>query len=156
MTTQQSPLFLRIWEPISGSTAFAVQNYYHSTISSGGVDYQFLDFDVDSLASTGNADANDVTVTMPALTTAVETASRGTGQFMATLTAYWFEADTAPETPPGGQTTLVQFVGLLSSWALPNFDSDLTLTIGSPLSPIVAQFPARRYSSAIIGTPCRL
>lgn len=150
------PMFLRLWDPVGGSTAFAVQNYYHSTISSGGNDYQFLDFDVDSVAAVGSADANDLMVTLPAITSAVETASRGTGQLMASFTAYWFEADVAPETPPAGQSTLVQFVGLLSRWSLPGFDAELTITIGSPLSPISAQFPARRYSSAIVGTPCRL
>lgn len=154
--TAQVPMFLRLWDPIGGSTVFAVQNYYHSTINSSGNDYQFLDFDVDSVAITGSADANDLTVTLPAITSAVETASRGTGQLMASFTAYWFEADVAPDAPPVGQATLVHFVGLLSGWALPNFDSDLTITIGSPLSPIAAQFPARRYSSAIVGTPCRL
>lgn len=154
--TVHSPVFLRLWDPVGGSTVFAVQDFYHSTITVSSVNYQFLDFSVSGLATMASADANDVTVSLPALTTAVETAARGTGQLLASVTVYHFEADTAPDTPPGGQTTLVQFVGMLSSWALPNFDSELTLTIGSPLSPIVAQFPPRRYSSAIVGTPCRL
>lgn len=154
--TVHTPVFLRLWDPVGGSTVFAVQDFYHSTITVSGVDYQFLDFSVSGLAITASSDANDVTVSLPALTTAVETAARGTGQLLASITCYTFEADTAPDTPPGGQTTLIQFVGLLTGWALPDFDTQLTLTIGSPLSPIVAQFPPRRYSSAIVGTPCRL
>ena len=155
MTTHR-PTFLRIYEPVTDSTAFAVQNYYHSTITVSGVGFQFLDFSVEGLQSTYNADQNELTVTLPALTTAVDVAARGTGTLLAEVTVYNFEAATAAEAPPVGQVTLLQFVGLLASWELPNFDTTLAVTIGSALSPVGAEFPPRRYSSAIVGIPCRL
>jgi hypothetical protein len=49
----------------------------------------------------------------------------------------------------------VQFTGMLIAWQLPRL-SELVLTIGSPLSPIDAQFPPGRFSSGLVGTPCRL
>lgn len=154
MTTHR-PVFLRVWEPITGSTAYSVQNFYHSTITVDSILYQFLDFDVSNLATTANADTNEITVNMPALTGAVDMAGRGAGQYLATVTVYNFDATTAPEAPPVGQTTLLQFIGILDRWELPSM-ATLTLTIGSPLSPIDAQFPPGRYSSAIVGIPCRL
>jgi hypothetical protein len=149
------PVFLRVWEPISSSTAYSVQNFYHSTITDGGIAYQFVDFGVEGLVSTGNADANELTISMPALTGAVEMAGRGSGQFLASITVYSFSAATAPEAPPMGQTVFVQFTGMLIGWQLPRM-AELVLTIGSPLSPIDAQFPAGRFSSGLIGIPCRL
>jgi hypothetical protein len=149
------PVFLRVWEPLSGSTAYSVQDYYHSTITDGGIAYQFVDFGVEGLESTASADANELTIRMPNLTGAREMAGRGSGQFLASLTVYSFEAATAPESPPVGQTVFVQFTGMLIAWQLPRI-SELVLTIGSPLSPIDAQFPPGRYSSALVGIPCRL
>jgi hypothetical protein len=154
MTTHR-PVFLRVWEPITNSTAYSVQNFYHSTIAAGGIPYQFLDFDITDLAITANADTNEITVTMPALTGAVDMAGRGAGQYLASVTVYTFDATTAPEGPPVGQATLLQFIGILDRWELPSM-ATLTITIGSPLSPIDAQFPLGRYSSAIVGIPCRL
>jgi len=153
--SSQRPIFLRIWEPISGSTVYSVQNYYHSTINSGGNPYQFMDFGVEGLEATGSADANEITIRMPALTSAVDAAGRGSGQYLVSITIYAFDAATAPESPPVGETTLVQFVGMLIGWQLPRM-SELILTVGSPLSPIDAQFPPGRFSSGIIGIPCRL
>jgi hypothetical protein len=155
MTTHR-PTFLRIYEDTTSSTAFSVQNYYHSTITVSGVAFQFLDFSVEGLQSTSTADQNQITVTLPALTTAIDVAARGTGSLLAEVTVYSFDSATAPESPPVGQVTLLQFVGLLAGWDLPNFDTTLAITIGSILSPIGAEFPPRRYSSVVVGIPCRL
>lgn len=149
------PIFLRIWDPLSGSTAYSVQDYYHSTIVEGGIAYQFLDFGVEGLGSTASADANELTIQLPNLTGAWQMAGRGSGQFLASITVYSFVAATAPESPPVGQTVFLQFVGMLIRWQLPRI-SELVLTIGSPLSPIDAQFPPGRYSSVLVGIPCRL
>jgi hypothetical protein len=152
--TTHTPIFLHVYEP-GGSTAYSVQNFYHSTITQDGIAYQFLDFGVDKFTSAVTADANEITLTLPALTGAREMVGTGTGFYLAAITAYQFTAAVAPEAPPAGQAILAQFVGRLISWSIQGV-STLSVVVGSPLSPVAAQFPARRYDSTMVGIPCRL
>lgn len=151
--TIHTPVFLRVYEP--GSTIYSVQNYYHSTVVIDGDRYQFMDFGVDGLQATASADTNEITVTMPALSGAIEMAGSGTGSSLVSVTAYQFAAATAPESPPVGQATLLQFIGQITRWSLEGV-STLAIVVGSSLSPIEAQFPAGRYDSSKVGIPCRL
>lgn len=155
--TVHHPQFLRIWDPATDSTQFAVQNFYQqATISEGGDDYQYLDFSVEGLASTGSADQAEVAITMPAITLAVAVAEEAlAGGFLARLRVCRFEADTAPNSPPGGQTTLLELVGEVAGGGS-KFDSTLTLAIGSALEALGAQVPPRKFTSALVGVPCRL
>lgn len=152
--TVHTPIFVRVYEP-DGSTIYSVQNYYHSTIVIGSDRYQFMDFGVDGLHAAASADANEITLTMPALSGAIEMASSGTGISLVSVTAYQFVAATAPESPPAGQATLLQFIGIMTRWSLEGI-STLTVVVGSSLSPIAAQFPPGRYESSRVGIPCRL
>lgn len=152
--TVHTPIFVRVYEP-DGSTIYSVQNYYHSTIVIDSDRYQFMDFGVDGLQAAASADANEITLTMPALSGAIEMASSGTGISLVSVTAYQFVAATAPESPPAGQGTLLQFIGIMTRWSLEGI-STLTVVVGSSLSPIAAQFPPSRYESSRVGIPCRL
>lgn len=153
--TVHHPAFLRIYD--GGTTLMALQNYYiNGSITVSGDDYQFLDFSIGEVSSTVTADSSSLQITLPALTTVVlEIENALATGLLARLLIYRFEADEAPDSPPEGQTTLIDFIGEVVNASSP-FDSRITMELGSALAPIGSQVPPRRFTSALIGVPARL
>lgn len=149
--------FLRIWDPATGAAQFTVQNGYQAgPIVIAGDSYQFLDFTVGDLASGGNADQAELAITLPGLTacsTVLDDALRE--GWLATLTIYQFDTITPPTAPPPGQVILVQLTGEVIGGS-ERFPAVVEITIGSALESLGAQVPPRRFTSALVGTPCRL
>lgn len=141
----------------TGTAQFGVQNYYQqATITIDSVDYQLLPFDVGELASTQSADTSAVTITLPALTSVVAAVEAGLAAgWLANLRIFRFEAATAPDTPPASQTVLLDFIGEING-GNSNFESSITVEIGSALAPLGSQVPPRLFTSALVGVPCRL
>lgn len=149
------PVFFRLYD--STSTVFAVQNYYQqATITLSGIPYQFLDFSSSELVATLSADTNSVSVTLPAITAAVLALEGGIAEgWLAQIIVHRFQADTAPDTPPGGQVVMADIIGEVIGGGAPN-DATITLEIGSALAPIGSQVPPRVFTPTLVGVPCRL
>jgi hypothetical protein len=154
MSSLHHPAFLRIY--LDTTTFWAVQNYYQgTTITSGGVDYQYLDFSTGDIVADRSADSGSLQVALPAITTAVLTVEQGIANgYLGELTVYRFSADAAPTSPPSGQAVLLTFIGEVVGGGS-NFDSTVTLELGSALAPLGSQVPPRRFTSELVGTPCR-
>jgi hypothetical protein len=149
--------FLRLFEPTTGGTQLTVQNLYRQgSILQGGDSYQFLDFTVDGLASTGNADGTELTVNLPGLTAISSAADDALEEgWLAAVTVYRFEAAAPPDAPPAGQVTIIDTIGEVIGGG-EEFPRSVTITIGSALETLGAQVPPRRFTTALVGTPCRL
>jgi hypothetical protein len=154
MSSLHHPAFLRIY--IGTTTFWAVQNYYQgTTITSDGVDYQYLDFSTGDIVADRSADSGSLQVTLPAITTAVLMVEQGIANgYLGELTIYRFTAETGPAAPPLGQTVLLTFIGEVIGGGS-NFDSTVTLELGSALAPLGSQVPSRRFTSELVGIPCR-
>ena len=154
MSSLHHPAFLRIY---SGSTTYwAVQNYYQGVpITNAGVPHQYLDFRLGDITADRSADFSSLTVTLPAITSAVEVIEQGIANgHLAQLTIYRFTAETGPTSPPAGQTVLWSFIGEVVGGGS-DFDSTVTMELGSALAPLGSQVPPRRFTSDLVGTPCR-
>lgn len=154
MSSLHHPAFLRIYS--GGTTYWAVQNYYQGApITNAGVVHQYLDFSLGDIVADRSADFSSLTVTLPAITTAVETVEQGIANgYLGELTIYRFTAETGPTSPPLGQAVLWSFIGEVVGGGS-NFDSTVTMELGSALAPLGSQVPPRRYTSELVGTPCR-
>lgn len=155
MTTHHAT-FLRFYDA-GGTTQFAIQNYYQqATITVEGAEYQYLPFDPGDLTSTQSADTATVSINLPALTTVVASFEAGlSAGWLVQLRIFRFEAATAPETPPAGQTTLIDLIGEINGGGS-SFDTNVTVEIGSALAPLGSQIPPRLFTSTLVGVPCRL
>ncbi len=150
--------FLKLWETTTGAAQFTVQNFYQNgTITVSGDQYQFLDFQIgEMVATSGSADQSELTITLPGLTAASTALTQGLSEgWLATVTVYRFVAATPPMAPPAGQTIILQPVGEVIGGS-EEFPSGVTLLIGSALESLGAQVPPRRFTSSLVGTPCRL
>jgi hypothetical protein len=153
----QHAVFLRLWEPTANATGLALQNFYRQgPITIGADSYQFLDFTVDGLANTGTADQNELTLTFPGLTAISTAADDAMAEgWLATITVYQFDQAAKPDTPPAGQVVLLTAIGEVTGGS-EDFPATVTITVGSALESLGAQVPPRRFTSALVGTPCRL
>lgn len=153
----QHAIFLRLWEPTTNATGLALQSFYRQgPIVIGADSYQFLDFTVDGLANTGTADQNELTIVLPGLTAISTAADDAMAEgWLATLTVNQFDLPTRPDTPPPGQVVLLTAIGEVTGGG-EDFPATVTITVGSALESLGAQVPPRRFTSALVGTPCRL
>jgi hypothetical protein len=153
----QHAVFLRLWEPTTNDTGLALQSFYRQgPVTIGADSYQFLDFIVNGLANTGNADQTDLTITLPGLTAISTAADDAMAEgWLATVTIYRFDLPTRPDTPPPGQVVLLEAIGEVTGGG-EDFPATVTITVGSALESLGAQVPPRRFTTALVGTPCRL
>lgn len=153
--TVHHPAFLRLYD--NNGTTLALQNYYmNGNVAINGDIYQFLDFSIGDVTSSISADTSNMQITLPALTTVVLQIELALAQgLLGRLVVYRFEADAAPNSPPAGQTVLIDVIGEAAN-ANSRFDSSITLELGSALAPIGSQVPPRRFTSELVGVPARL
>lgn len=133
-------------------TASKWQSYFRDTTPAG---YKFLEFRCAGIVATQQGDQGELTVTLPATPDVVDAVNdaTGTGRLVA-VRFYEFDAALGDDAPNGSEELIAQFVGEVIGG-----DADAysyTLRLGSSLASIGAQVPPRRFTSELIGTPCRL
>jgi len=146
--------YLRIFE---GSTTFnRWQNFYvNATVTVGGASWPFLPFEVDGFTSGQTGDESGISVTLPATAIVVDAVEDALlNARLVELTMYEFEALDGYSAPPGDQSLIASYLGELVG-ASGRFES-LTLELGSSLSPVGAQVPPRKFTTQLIGAPCKL
>ena len=143
--------YLEITDP-SGIARHRWQNYYiNSNVSYSGKIWIYQEFSADGLVDGQQTSLN---VTMPAtllVRTMLDSAlSEG---WLVEVFGYQFdmiESNTAPLT---NQTLTGSFLGevIRARGGL----YELSMELGSSLSPVGAQFPPRKLTTQLVGTPCK-
>ena len=146
--------YLRIYD--SGGTYSRWQSYYiGSSVTWSGVTWSYHPFDAKGLLSGQTGGASSLDVSIPATSTAVAAIEAALVNVrLVEITMYDFDTTNGNDSPQTAQTLIASFTGevVAASGSL----TQLTLKLGSILAPVGAQVPPRKYTSVLIGAPCRL
>ena len=146
---------LRIYTA-AGTTLQRWQSFYsYRSVVWDNATWEYQQFTADGFTAGASGDETNVLVSAPAtpiVTAAFETAIFN-GQFVEML-QYEFAAVAGGINPSEGQALIAAFNGQVvgGMCSATNF----TLQLGSALSPVGAQFPPRKLTTAIMGQGCRL
>jgi len=146
--------YLRIY---SGATTYQRwQSYYMSTnVTWDGGTWAYQQFDLDGITAGGVESEESITVTLPAVTTVVDAvlAALSDGRLVE-LRMYEFDTLLGNNIPQAGQSLIATYIGEVVG-ANGGF-TEITMELGSALSPVGAQVPPRKFTTRLIGVPCRL
>jgi hypothetical protein len=147
--------YLRIYDT-GGTTYQRWQSYYgNATVSFASASWEYVPFIADGFTAGVSGDETDISVSAPAIApviSAFEAAIRN-GRLVE-LSIYQFDPTLGNDTPQAGQTLVAGYTGQVvgGSGGL----TSLMLQLGSALSPVGAQLPPRKFTTALIGKGCRL
>lgn len=147
--------YLRIYDT-AGVTYQRWQSYYaNTTVSWSSASWGYVPFIADGFTAGIGGDETSVTITAPATSVVIAAfeAAISSGR-LADLTIYQFDSTLGNNTPQVGQTLVGSFTGQVVGGS--SGLTTITLQLGSALSPIGAQIPPRKFTTAIMGTGCRL
>lgn len=146
--------FLRIYD--GSNTYQRWQSYYsNSTITLSGQRWDYQPFAASGFTSGVSGDEASISITAPAtgpIIAAFESAIRD-GR-MCELLMYQFDSLLGNITPQVGQILVARYIGQVVSGRASL--TQLTVQLGTPLSPIGAQIPPRTFTTALIGKGCKL
>jgi hypothetical protein len=137
---------------IIGDTRARWQTYFRATTPAG---YRFLEFRCAGIVATQQGDQAELTVTVPAIPSVVAAVDRAIreGRLVA-VRFYEFDPSLGDDAPNGSEELITQFMGQVTGGSSDLYS--ITLQLGSSLAALDASVPPRRFTSALIGTPCRL
>jgi len=102
-----------------------------------------------------NGQESDIDVTIPEGTSAMRIVEQSILQgLLEELTVYQFDTILGNATPQAGQQLVTQYTGQIVSGS--GELTSITMRIGAALTPIGAQVPPRKFTTAIMGQGCRL
>lgn len=153
MTRAQSQ-FLRIYS--GGITYNRWQSYYVNTsVTWEGASWAYQPFDADGITAGAVESESSINVTLPATTNAIESVLAALNEArLVELRVYEFNTILGNSTPQAGQQLIASYIGEVVS-ASGTFTS-IVMELGSSLAPVGAQVPPRKFTSRLIGVPCRL
>jgi len=146
--------FLRIF---SGNTTYQRwQSYYVNTsVSYGGAVWAYQHFDADGITAGEVQSEASISVTLPATTNVIEVVLQSLNEArLAELRIYEFDTIFGNSTPQGGQTLIASYLGEVVG--VSGSFTQITMQLGSSISPVGAQVPPRKFSTKLIGAPCQL
>ena len=146
--------YLRIF---SGSTTYQRwQSYYvNISVSYDGAVWAYQPFDADGITAGEVQSESSISVRLPATTNAIEVVLQALDEArLAELQIYEFDTLLGNSTPQTGQTLIASYLGEVVGVA--GSFTQLSMELGSSLSPIGAQVPPRTFSSQLVGAPCKL
>jgi hypothetical protein len=146
--------YLRIFD--DGGTLHRWHNYYiNSTVTVSGNSWAFMSFDLDGFTAGQTGDEGGVSVTLPATALVMDVVADALRNArLVELTMYEFDTLLGNDTPQAGQDLIASYVGEVVAAGGP-FET-VNIELGSSLSPVGAQVPPRKFTSRLIGVPCRL
>jgi hypothetical protein len=152
--------YLRIYD-IEDITYQRWQNYYNGkTVQLGGQSWEHEPFHANGLGDGGQSGEEEISITVPAKTRIVRAfeSALNNGRLI-DISIYEFDASLDNDEPLPiqniqGQRLIAQFTGQAIK-ARGNITS-LELMLGSALSPIGAQVPPRKLTTAIMGKGARI
>ena len=146
--------FLRIYE--GDVTYQRWQSYYVNTsVTWEGAQWMYQPFDADGITAGEVKSESSITITLPATTAVIEAIQTALENArLVELRMYEFDPILGNNAPQAGQTLIAAYIGEVVG-ASGTFTT-LELELGSSLSPIGAQVPPRKFTSRLIGVPCKL
>ena len=146
--------YLRIFD--DSGTYHRWQSYYVNTIISfGGSSWIFHHFDVDGFTVGQTGDEGGVSVSIPATAYVMDiVADCLRNARLVELAMYEFNTLLGDDEPQEDQVLIASYVGEVVA-AAGTLES-ISLELGSSLSPVGAQIPPRKFTSRLIGVPCKL
>jgi len=147
--------YLRIYDA-ANTTLYRWQSYYaNKSVTWAGASWIFIPFMADGITAGISGDEANVSITAPATSlpiTAFET-SISAGH-IAELSIYQFDTNAGNNEPQAGQLLIASYTGQVVNGSATL--TSITINLGSALSPVGAQMPPRKFTSAIMGVGCRL
>lgn len=146
--------YLRIY---SGAiTYYRWQSYYVSVdVTWESQQWSYQGFEPSGIA-TGSVEAESaVTIDIPATTIAINAVLDALSKAqLIELRIYEFDTRAGNYTPQANQTLISTYIGEVTN--VTGTLTSLQIELGSSLSPIGAQIPPRKFTTTLIGAPCRL
>lgn len=147
--------YLRIYDS-TGTTRQRWQSYYSGkTVSWSSASWQYVPFIADGFTAGISGDESDISVTAPATTLVMQAfeAAIRRGRLV-DLSIYQFDTILGNNDPQSAQELVAAFTGQVvgGSGGL----TSMTIQLGSALSPVGAQIPPRKFTTAIIGKGAKL
>jgi len=146
--------YLRIF---SGNTTYQRwQSYYvNSSVTWEGASWAYQDFDADGITAGEVQSEASISVTLPATTNVIEVVLQALNEArLAELRLYEFDAILGNSTPQAGQTLIASYLGEVVG--VSGGFTQITMELGSSISPVGAQVPPRKFTTKLIGAPCQL
>lgn len=128
------------------------QNYYvNSIVTYGGVQWDYQGFSADGLTDGQQA---SISIAMDATPTALSVVSNALSEgWLAELKVYEFDMLVSNTVPQSDQVLATSFLGEITGAQSTLYS--VKFQLGSSLAPVGAQFPPRKFSTGLIGTPLR-
>ena len=146
--------FLRIF---SGDTTYQRwQSYYVNTsVTWESAAWSYQPFDADGITAGEVQSESSISVTLPATTNVMEVVLQALNEArLAELQIYEFDTTLGNSTPQAGQTLIASYLGEVVG--VSGSFTQITMELGSSISPVGAQVPPRTFTSTLIGSPCKL
>lgn len=146
--------YLRVYD---GSTTYARrQSYYvNQDVTWDGAVWSYFPFNINGLLSASGSSGNDITITLPATTYAVDLFRTALNENrLCEVQIYDFDSELSQNQPQSSQTRIAIFVGEVVE--VSGSFTELNVSLGPSLSPVGAQVPPRNYTTLLVGAPLRL
>jgi len=133
-------------------TANKWQSYFRDTAPDGFV---FAELRTGGIVATQHGDQAEMSVTLPATPVIVAAVYEAISAARLVQVTFWeFDPSLGDEEPNGSDEILSTFTGEVIGGSSDFYS--ITMTLGSSLASIGAQVPPRRFTTDLVGTPCRL
>ena len=146
--------YLRIFD--QGGTYQRWQSrYINATVSLDSQSWEYQQFDADALVDGQTGDEGGVPVTLPAtasVVSAINTAIRNAR--LVEITIYEFDTLLGDDGPNASNALIASYVGEVVGGSATL--ETVSIELGSSLAPIGSQVPPRKFTSRLIGSPCKL
>jgi hypothetical protein len=153
MTNRGQSQYLRLFE---GATTYQRwQNYYvNQTVTWQATSWQYFPFAVDGFVGGSSGSGNNAAIVVPATTDAVVLFEQAlSGNWLCQVNMYEFSTQLTQAQPQSSQLLIGSIIGEIIR--ISGSFTELTITLGSSLSPVGAQVPPRKFTNALIGAPLR-
>lgn len=132
------------------------QSYYGNiTVSFNSKEWLFMPFEADGFTAGTTGEEASISIKAPATAPVVEAfnAAITAGRFCE-LSYYQFDSSLGNSSPQAGQVLTARYIGQVVGGSATA--TELTLQLGSALSPVGVQVPPRRLTTEIMGKGCQL
>lgn len=146
--------YLRIYDS-GGTTYQRWQSYYANTsVTWASAKWLYVPFIADGITAGVSGDESNVTITAAATSMVIDAfeAAILDGRLV-DLSIYQFDSNSGNDSPQAGQQLVAGYTGQVTGGAATL--TTLTLQLGSALSPVGAQVPPRKFTTAIMGQGVR-
>ena len=155
MSNRGQAQYLRIYTS-GGADHKLWQNFYVNTnVTLSSKVYSYFPFEWNGVGESSALSGQTVSIRMPATSSAIscfETAFKN--QQLCLVSTYEFDSRLGVDVPQSSQTLIAEFLGYVAS--MNGSFTELTVELGSTLTPIGAQIPSRTATNELVGVPIQL